>query len=526
MKALPVIWRELRAQARQPFTFWLRVLAVGLLLLGGWWFAASYELTPGQGGFLFSQMHLMMYCALWLLVPLGAADCLSRERREGTLGLLFLTPLRPPHIVIAKGLVHGLRAMTMVIAIVPLLAIPFLLGGVAWQQVALAAWVYGNAICWSLGAALVASALCRRSNRAMALAMVLAIAGFIIFPWIIGALIGMNSQTTWTQGYSQGPYDFFVGLSVVTMAGANFNGLLRMVNMAQLTYAIGAAAVISVALLIVAVIFAANCLRRRWREEPPSLQAQQIERTFCRPVVGIKLLQRWMLRLLERNPIGWLERRQWSGRLITWAWFAIIISIYSLALTEPNFFQRSGGMQGLIGWLLALSMAVTAAGSFRRERESGVLELLLVSPLTVRQIINGRLQGIWGQFLPSILLLLGLWLYFLVILRGTYFSRGSGAAVDIWSFAVLFGVIPVIGLYFSVRCRHYLLALVLTILFAIVLPGALATLGQWLSFLAGFDWHRGWQVAWFFQILIAAYLYVALRRKLERRQFPLEQVLS
>ena len=105
---------------------------MGLLLLGGWWFAASYELTPGQGGFLFSQMHLMMYCALWLLVPLGAADCLSRERREGTLGLLFLTPLRPPHIVIAKGLVHGLRAMTMVIAIVPLLAIPFLLGGVAW----------------------------------------------------------------------------------------------------------------------------------------------------------------------------------------------------------------------------------------------------------------------------------------------------------------------------------------------------------------------------------------------------------
>src|SRR6478736_6324447 len=526
MKALPVIWRELRVQARQPLTFWLRALAVGLLLLGGGGFASGRGLTPVQGGFLFSQMHLLMYCALWLLVPLGAADCLSRERREGTLGLLFLTPLRSTHIVIAKGLVHGLRATTMVVAIVPLLAIPVLLGGVTWQQVVMAALVYGNAMCWCLGAALVASALSRRSNRALVLTMMLAVSGFVLFPWTIGALLGMNSQTTWTQGYSQGSYDFFVGFSAVAMPDGNFNKWLRLVNFSQLIYAICTATIISIAVLVVAVIFAANCLRRRWRDEPASLRAQQLEQTFCRPVVGIKLLQRWMLRLLERNPIGWLERRQWSGRLVTWAWFAIIISIYSLALTEPNFFRRSGGLQSLMGWLLALSMVVTAAGSFRRERETGMLELLLVSPLTVRQIISGRLRGIWGQFLPAILLLLGLWLYFLVILRGTYFSAESGAAVDIWSFGVLFLVTPVIGLYFSVRCRHYLLALVLTILFAMLLPALLATFGQWLSAQAGFDWGRDWQTAWVFQILIAAYLNAALHRKLERRQFPLDQALN
>lgn len=526
MNALPVIWRELRAQARQPFTFWLRVLAVGLLLLGGLWFASARDFTPGQGGFLFGQMHLLMYCALWLLVPLGTADCLSRERREGTLGLLFLTPLRPPHIVIAKGLAHGLRAVTMVIAIVPLLTIPFLLGGVVWQQVALAAWVYGNALCWSLAAALVASALSRRSNRALVLAMVLAVGGFILFPWLIGALLGLNSQSTWTQGYSQGPYDFFVGFSLVAMPGGNFMEWLRRFQGSQLLYVGGTGTMISLAVLIMAVIFAANALRRRWRDEPVSLRAQKIEQTFCRPVVGTKLLRRWMLRLLERNPIGWLERRQWSGRLVTWSWFAVVISIYSLALTEPNFFRRSGGLQSLMGWLLALSMAVTAAGSFRRERETGVLELLLVSPLTVRQIINGRLRGIWGQFLPSILLLLGLWLYFLTILRGTYWSGMSGALGDVGGFAVLFGVIPVLGLYFSLRCRHYLLALVLTILFAMVLPALLAALGQWLLSRAGLAGGDGWLAAWFFQILIAIYLDAALQHKLERRQFPLEQVVT
>jgi len=34
----------------------------------------------------------------------------------------------------------------------------------------------------------------------------------------------------------------------------------------------------------------------------------------------------WMLRKLERNPIGWLEQRTWTGRLVTWGWFAVIMS--------------------------------------------------------------------------------------------------------------------------------------------------------------------------------------------------------
>jgi len=41
-------------------------------------------------------------------VPMLAADCVSRERREGTLGLLFLTPLDARGIMLAKSMVHHL----------------------------------------------------------------------------------------------------------------------------------------------------------------------------------------------------------------------------------------------------------------------------------------------------------------------------------------------------------------------------------------------------------------------------------
>ena len=82
-------------------------------------------------------------------------------------------------------------------------------------------------------------------------------------------------------------------------------------------------------------------------------------------------------------------------------------------------------IQSFMGWLLAISMAASAAGSFRRERETGVLELLLVSPLTTRQIISGRLFGLWGQFLPSIVTLLGIWAYFARIAPQGYMAENS-----------------------------------------------------------------------------------------------------
>ena len=151
--------------------------------------------------------------------------------------------------------------------------------------------------------------------------------------------------------------------------------------------------------------------RRIWQEPPPSRQQIWLQQTFCTPVVWISFFRRWMKRKLEANPIGWLEQRTWSGRLLTWGWFAVIVSIYSAVLTDPGFFQRTTVPQNLMAWLLVLSMAISTAGSFRRERESGVLELLLVSPVGERTIISGRLRGLWSQFLPAFGLLLAVWYY-------------------------------------------------------------------------------------------------------------------
>jgi len=61
----------------------------------------------------------------------ATADCLSEEKREGTLGLLFLTDLKGYDVVLGKLAGTSLNALYSLLAVVPLLAVPLLLAAVA-----------------------------------------------------------------------------------------------------------------------------------------------------------------------------------------------------------------------------------------------------------------------------------------------------------------------------------------------------------------------------------------------------------
>src|SRR5262249_41815445 len=260
----------------------------------------------------------------------------------------------------------------------------------------------------------------------------------------------------WMNGWeSRFGYALAMGASLLTDSGGTGTWVdwLRLVSTSQLLRAFGEISFASLLLLVLATLIAGNQVRRSWQQKPLSRQRLWLDRTFCTPVVCVSFFRRWMQRKLEKNPMGWLEQRTWSGRLITWGWLAVVISLYSVILTDRRFFGAYSLIHRLIAWLLAVSMAVSSAGSFRRERENGVLELLLVSPLEEGQIISGRLRGLWGQFLPAFSLLIGLWIYFALILPGV----GQGDAIFLH--CVVFFMLPVIGLYFSLRCRSFIAAL-------------------------------------------------------------------
>ena len=538
MPFIPVIERELRASSRQPFTYWLRAIAVSALILASLLFGLSHGFEPNLGSGLFSRLHFTLFCAIWVLVPLLTADCISRERREGTLGLLFLTRLKGPDIVVAKSVAHGLRALTLWVAVLPIIAIPFMLGGLSRIEILLSLLIDLSVMCWALSAGLLASTWSKSWTQAIFCAAFLA----LFFLLLIGTTTGMVISSVVTSGGAMGTrltggspmiipmniegsldYTLAVGLGFLSNAsGAWQQYFLRLISARQMFGAMLQVVAVSAVVLAGSILLAGARTRRIWQEQPASAQQLWLKKTFTTPIIWISFFKRWMLRKLERNPIGWLEQRTWTGRLITWGWFAIIVSVYSAVFTDRNFFRGYNSVQKSIGWLLCGSLGLSAAGSFRRERESGVLELLLVSPVGEAEILFGRLRGLWGQFFPAFAIFIGIWMYFDTLLP----TDGSDNSMSYYG--ICFFTLPVIGLYYSLRCRQFITAFLCTIMVGMVLPIVLPGLVRFvwyfysISGASGPVFYRS-VLSGLLQFAFAFLCWRRLYQRLVKRAFPLER---
>src|SRR4051794_40122878 len=104
MNTFPVIERELRTRSRQPATYWIRLAVAAVAAMVGLQeiVVSSAVLSPaGLGEATFkavSWLGFMLVCGSAFVT----ADTISRERRDGTLGLLLLTELKSHDVVLGK----------------------------------------------------------------------------------------------------------------------------------------------------------------------------------------------------------------------------------------------------------------------------------------------------------------------------------------------------------------------------------------------------------------------------------------
>jgi ABC-type transport system involved in multi-copper enzyme maturation permease subunit len=551
MLLLTLIAREMRSAARQPFTYYLRILGVGVLLLVTTYMIIDGRGETGRGGQVFARLHSTLLTSIWVLVPLLTADCISRERREHTLSILFLTPLKPRQIVLAKGMAHGLRALTLWLAVLPVMAIPFVIGGVSWMEAILSVMLSFSSICLAMAAGLLASACSRVSMRALVWASCLAFLFFFGFASELGFLVaGGGMPLPFAFGkpvFELDPSLFFsfgssltldVGACWQNLFGASLQPWLLRAGYVRPNAPLGT----NLPLLINGAILGFSCLlglalliklaawnlSRVWREEPPSAQVTRIRKRFFTPLYFQPLFARWMRWELNHNPIGWLEQRTWSARLVTWSWFAVIMSIYSSLLSNLGLYQGAFHLiQTYLAWLLLISMAISASRSFHRERETGLLELLLVSPLRESQIIGGRVRGLLAQFMPAIALLMGLWIFF-----ANFLAPGQDELTSVWYYAAVLLTLPVIGLYESLARNSSISAFLSTLLLGVAVPALVSQLGNLLEFARwafgqptvtfGSD-NKTSLIAILFQILLAAAFFWRLHENLRCRRFALER---
>jgi ABC-type transport system involved in cytochrome c biogenesis permease component len=168
MTFLPIVERELRAASRRRNSYWTRsYIALAATAVGSWFYGFSVRLPPQQvAQYTFIGLSVLALAYCLVSGRLFTADCLSGEKREGTLGLLFLTDLKGYDVVFGKLAANSLRGFYGLLATLPVLAIPLLMGGVTQGEFWRMMLVLVNTFFLSAGVGILASAISREAPRA------------------------------------------------------------------------------------------------------------------------------------------------------------------------------------------------------------------------------------------------------------------------------------------------------------------------------------------------------------------------
>jgi ABC-type transport system involved in multi-copper enzyme maturation permease subunit len=179
MVLLPVVERELRVAARGRAAYRVRFYAVMVMLGVFIWILKTSGLDPDSSRFGAMVMENLMIPAFFLCLLIGViatADCVSSEKREGTLGLLFLTDLKGYDVICGKLAANSLNAVYGLLAILPVLGLPVMLGGVTFVQFVKLAIALLSTLVLSLSVGIIVSTYSRNERKAMFLTVLILLA--------------------------------------------------------------------------------------------------------------------------------------------------------------------------------------------------------------------------------------------------------------------------------------------------------------------------------------------------------------
>jgi ABC-type Na+ efflux pump permease subunit len=475
----PVVQRELREASRRPVNHRLRLLSAGVGTLLLWVIVAILRVQRAPeaqlGGWLLCGLHTFLLGLILLVVPGLTADCIAREKREGTLGLLFLTPLSAEGIVAGKALAHALRAFTLWLAVLPLLTIPFLAGGITWFDACSALSLEFSATVLCLAAGLLASSLVKERNTAFLLAFALGAIFLVYYGQLFRILLfggwkgfAFLKHPDW---WSLEGLSLFFGLDVQGFAGWHFfakSFATAAVRLGEIWMWLCLASPPATLLILYGVVrFASWRIDRSWQDKVPSLRRESLLRRYCTPLFR-RRFQRKMQRTLDWNPIAWLQQYSWKARTSKWGLCLVFL------LIELPFHNWTAREEAQLPLLLLLGGIYIFVGvsSFLEEKRSGALELLLITPFSVNKLIFGRSWGLWKQFLPAALVLLGAhecWIWGDLSGFDFYYE----AVQKPFMLACGYLTLPVFATYFALRVKNLIVAAVLTIV-ALSAPAILA----------------------------------------------------
>jgi ABC-type transport system involved in multi-copper enzyme maturation permease subunit len=467
MSFLPIVERELRAASRRKGTYYLRLGAAlaGMGLSGAtvFFMFAARGSSAGQELFILLTGYAFGLCLLSGIIL--TADSLSQEFREGTLGLLFLANLKGYDVVLGKFAAMALSAFYSLLAILPVTALPLLLGGVTGAQFWKTALALLSALFFSLTSGICVSAFSRSAGHAMANALGLmllaaaALPGFSVLARNLGWPVlaaGLALPSPFTAFYAAGTF---------SASGKNANFWPSLL--------------VTVGMGCVLLAAASWILPRRWTES--RLFANWFFKE-ANPPGGA-----WKARAVpDDNPVHQLIPDEPAIRRLLWT-IVVLWAVVVVGTGRQQMWAMSWSyVSKAIGFLLKCLVALQVCRFFVEGRRSGSLELLLSTPLRNSEILRGQSLALKRLFQAPLVVfvLLGfvpaVYQLIAALARGgsqvmitapaalgfqfvllAWFTLGLGMDV----FAVIW-----VGRWLALSCRRPALAPAYTILFVLVLP--------------------------------------------------------
>jgi ABC-type transport system involved in cytochrome c biogenesis permease component len=405
MTFLPIVQRELIEASRRRGTYWIRVGAAAAGLVIGVWVMAFPELrTPSRIGMaLFIPLSIvaLIYCSF--IGIFRTADCLSEEKREGTLGLLFLTDLKGYDIVVGKLAATSLNAAYGLLAIFPVMAIPLLAGGVTLAEFGRVVLVCLNTLFITLAVGMFSSAINRDERRAMVCAFAIVLFLVVGVP-IIAGIVGHSAR--WRN---TGLGEWLAVPSPSFSAVFAFEDLRRGVRFGS-AYFVASVVVIHVMgwLLLLA---SSLIVPRTWQDRPLGAAAlrrrQRIEQFGAGPVPRRIARRHWLISI---NPMLWLVTRERFKTVALWSLLAggALAWMIGLIKNPADWKEEFAYVITAIAAHTVLKFAVVteACRRFSLDRQSGALELLLSTPFPAREIVRGQVLGLERLFAGPVLVVL------------------------------------------------------------------------------------------------------------------------
>ncbi len=480
--------RHYRARIFYLGTLWVLALTAWQALFG-WGQLISQADLAFFGSLAFQLLGYSQLTLVLFFAALIAAGAVAQEKDRRTLVLLLVTDLKHHEIVLGKLIGSLLQIGLLATASVPIMSLFLLLGGVDWRQVLDAYFVLmGTALAAGSVGCLIAF---WRDKTFQTLAFTVLIL-VLYFVAVEGVGVGGLPAPLWAAsgGSLRGGPHPLRALGRIVAPGAD--DLSAVSSLPFLLYSLGVTAVLS---LVGIVRLRAWNPRGEPIQQPDVETDEEAERKDARRSIHAAPGR---VRGVWPNPILFREirTRAYGQRtlLIKLIYLAVVtlIALSSVrSLPDP---QRADRLLPAVGFVpvLVISMLLVnaqAVTSITSERDINSLELLLITDLTPREFLFGKLGGVfWNakeMILPPVLYLGALsWLGYLGWETLLYLIL---AVVVLFAFAAMLGIHVALrhvstrrAILLSIGTIFFLTVGTMLTIYLVLIGGSFET--QWTSF--------------------------------------------